>query len=114
MSMSKICKFDDPPQRNARFYGSKVSQFIQYEKTNKGYDNRKYNEIAAKIRKQCMLPDKLKMKFLRHSGATVLGENGATEDQISAVTGHKSRQMLNIYVKKTKRLASSAQQLRFK
>lgn len=61
-----------------------------------------------------MLPDKLKMKFLRHSGATVLGENGATEDQISAVTGHKSRTMLNIYVKKTKRLASSAQQLRFK
>ncbi len=87
---------------------------VQYEKTNKGYDNRKYNEIAAKIRKQCMLPEKLKMKFLRHSGATVLGENGATEDQISAVTGHKSRQMLNIYVKKTKRLASSAQQLRFK
>lgn len=87
---------------------------VQYEKTNKGYDNRKYNEIASKIRKQCMLPEKLKMKFLRHSGATVLGENGATEDQISAVTGHKSRQMLNIYVKKTKRLASSAQQLRFK
>lgn len=87
---------------------------VQYEKTNKGYDNRKYNFIAAKIRKQCMLPDKLKMKFLRHSGATVLGENGATEDQISAVTGHKSRTMLNIYVKKTKRLASSAQQLRFK
>jgi integrase len=87
---------------------------VQYEKTNKGYDNRKYNFIASKIRKQCMLPEKLKMKFLRHSGATVLGENGATEDQISAVTGHKSRQMLNIYVKKTKRLASSAQSLRFK
>jgi len=87
---------------------------VQYEKTDRGYDNRKYNEIAAMIRKQCMLPEKLKMKFLRHSGATVLGENGATEDQISAVTGHKSRQMLNIYVKKTKRLASSAQQLRFK
>ena len=60
-----------------------------------------------------MLPERLKMKFLRHSGATELAENGATEDQIAAVTGHKSRQMLNIYVKKTKKLASSAQNLRF-
>jgi len=42
-----------------------------------------------------------------------LAEKGATEDQIAAVTGHKSRQMLNIYVKKTKKLASSAQNLRF-
>ena len=86
---------------------------VNYEKTGKPYDRWKYNEIAQKIRKHCMLPERLKMKFLRHSGATELAENGATEDQIAAVTGHKSRQMLNIYVKKTKKLASSAQNLRF-
>jgi integrase len=86
---------------------------VNYEKTGKPYDRWKYNEIAQKIRKHCMLPDKLKIKFLRHSGATVLGESGATEDEISAVTGHKSRQMLNIYVKKTKKMASSAQNKRF-
>lgn len=86
---------------------------ILYEKTGRPYDNRKYNEIASQIRKHVMLPDRLKMKFLRHSGATELAEHGATEDQIAAVTGHKSRQMLNIYVKKTKKLASSAQSLRF-
>lgn len=85
---------------------------VLYEKTNRPYDNRKYNEIAAMVRKHCMLPDRLKMKFLRHSGATELAENGATEDQIAAVTGHKSRQMLNIYVKKTKKLAATAQGLR--
>lgn len=91
-----------------------TDNIVLYEKTGRQYDNRKYNEIAAQIRKHTMLPDRLKMKFLRHSGATELAEHGATEDQIAAVTGHKSRQMLNIYVKKTKKLASSAQSLRFK
>lgn len=86
---------------------------VLYEKTGRLYDNRKYNEIAQQIRRHCMLPDRLKMKFLRHSGATELAEHGATEDQLAAVTGHKSRQMLNIYVKKTKKLASTAQSLRF-
>lgn len=86
---------------------------VLYEKTGRPYDNRKYNEIAAQIRKHTMLPDRLKMKFLRHSGATQLGENNATEDEIAAVTGHKSRAMLNIYVKKTRKLASSAQSKRF-
>lgn len=86
---------------------------VLYEKTDRPYDNRKYNEIAQMVRKSCLLPDRLKMKFLRHSGATELAEMGATEDMIASVTGHKSRQMLNIYVKKTKKLASKAQQMRF-
>jgi integrase len=86
---------------------------VLYENTERPYDSRKYNEIAAQIRKHTMLPDRLKMKFLRHSGATQLGENNATEDEIAAVTGHKSRAMLNIYVKKTRKLASSAQAKRF-
>lgn len=85
---------------------------VLYEKTGRPYDNRKYNEIAQQVRKACMLPDQLKMKFLRHTGATELAENGATEDMIAAVTGHKSRQMLNIYVKKTKKLAATAQDMR--
>jgi integrase len=72
-----------------------------------------YNKKAVEIRQRAMLPSKLTMKCLRHSGATELGEADATEDQIASVTGHKSRQMLNIYVKKTKRLAETAQNKRF-
>jgi len=97
--------------RHNQFTGEDT--IVQYEPTGKGYDNRKYNEVAALVRKATMLPDRLKMKFLRHSGATVLAETGASEDMIAAVTGHKSRQMLNIYVKKTKKLASAAQAMRF-
>jgi integrase len=87
---------------------------LNYEKTGTGYDNRMYNKIAALVRKECMLPERLKIRFLRHSGATDLAESGATEDEIAAVTGHKSRQMLNIYVKRTKKLAATAQSKRFK
>ena len=85
---------------------------VRYEATGKPYDNRMYNKIAAKVRHEAMLPSKLTLKCLRHTGATELGEDSATEDQIAAVTGHKSRQMLNIYVKKTKRMAEQAQQKR--
>jgi len=85
---------------------------VRYESTGKPYDNRMYNKIAAKVRNEAMLPSKLTLKCLRHTGATELGEDSATEDQIAAVTGHKSRQMLNIYVKKTKRMAEQAQQKR--
>lgn len=85
---------------------------VIYEATGKPYDRRMYNKVAAKVRAQAMLPSKLTLKCLRHTGATELGEADATEDQIAAMTGHKSRQMLNIYVKKTRRMASAAQSKR--
>ena len=98
------------PRRNQ---GGPNDTIVVYENTGRAYDNRMYNKLANQIRNLAILPSKLKIACLRHSGATILGESDATEDQISAVTGHKSRQMLNIYVKKTKRLAQTAQQKRF-
>ena len=93
--------------------GGPDDTIVRYEATGKPYDRRMYNKIAAKVREQAQLPSKLTLKCLRHTGATELGDTDATEDQIAAVTGHKSRQMLNIYVKKTERQADAAQQKRF-
>lgn len=93
--------------------GGPDDTIVSYERTGRAYDNRMYNKKRVEIQKKAMLPSKLTMKCLRHSGATELGEADATEDQIASVTGHKSRQMLNIYVKKTKRLAETAQNKRF-
>jgi len=93
--------------------GGPDDTIVRYEATGKPYDNRMYNKVTQKVREQAQLPSKLTLKCLRHTGATELGDLDATEDQIAAVTGHKSRQMLNIYVKKTERQADLAQQKRF-
>lgn len=111
-------ELDGSPRLIGRLMGKRNSGgpddcIVRYEATGRPYDNRMYNKKAVEIRQRAMLPSKLTMKCLRHSGATELGEADATEDQIASVTGHKSRQMLNIYVKKTKRLAETAQNKRF-
>ena len=49
---------------------------------------------------------------LRHTAATELGEAGATETQIMAVTGHKSSASVNRYVKQTRKTNRAAQKLR--
>lgn len=49
---------------------------------------------------------------IRHTAATELGEAGATEAQIMAVTGHMSSTSVNRYVKKTTEAARTAQKLR--
>tara|TARA_R110002072_G_C7855822_1_gene526051 strand:- start:41 stop:1066 length:1026 start_codon:yes stop_codon:yes gene_type:complete len=46
---------------------------------------------------------------IRHTVATELGDGGATETEIMAVTGHKSSASINRYVKKTVEAARAAQ-----
>ena len=50
---------------------------------------------------------------LRRTGATELGEANCTEDEIRAITGHKSRQVVSTYVKTSLRMATTAQRKRF-
>ena len=50
---------------------------------------------------------------LRRSGATEMGETGCTEDETAAITGHRSREMLNIYVNPTQKIADSGMSKRF-
>ena len=42
-----------------------------------------------------------------------MAESGATEDELMAVTGHTSREVLSTYVKKTEKLAARGVNKRF-
>jgi len=53
------------------------------------------------------------MADLRRTGATEMAESGCTEDQLRAVTGHKSRVILETYVRPTRRMARAGMNKRF-
>lgn len=75
-----------------------------------------FDELTREVFRELFEPDrKGEMPVLhsvRHTAATELGEAGATEAQIMAVTGHKSSASVHRYVKKTLKAAKTAQQLR--
>jgi integrase len=85
---------------------------VVYERTGEPYKDRQLRKKAALVREAAGLPSELKVADLRRSGATLLGNAGATEDEIRSVTGHKSRQVLNRYVRPSRKMAESAQQKR--
>ena len=89
------------------------SAIILYEGTNAPYSERLYRKKAQHIRSMAGLPDDLKIGDLRRTGATELGEANCTEDEIRAITGHKSRQVVSTYVKTSLRMATAAQHKRF-
>lgn len=72
-----------------------------------------YYKQARNICQQAGLPDELRMADLRRTGATEMAESGASADEIRAVTGHQSRDVLNIYVRPTRGLAKNGMKKRF-
>ena len=88
--------------------------FVVYEATDRPYGDRwGYNKVVRKVLKAAGLPKELQIRDLRRSGATILGESGCTYDELRAVTGHKSAQVLQTYVKTTQTLAGNAMRKRF-
>lgn len=83
------------------------------ERTGAGYDRYSAYKTAARLRKSAGLPNHLQLRDLRRTGATEMAEAGVTEDQLRSVTGHKSRGVLNAYVRPTRKLAASAMSKRF-
>jgi len=53
---------------------------------------------AQDIRDHAGLPKDYWLADMRRTGATELAEAGASEDELRAVTGHKTRQILSTYV----------------
>lgn len=86
---------------------------IKYEATGRPYDMRMYAKIAQLVRTKAKLSSDLQIRDLRRSGATEMGQAGCTEDEIAAVTGHTSRQMLEIYVNPTRKTAARGMQKRW-
>jgi len=86
---------------------------VKAEDTQRPYDRRRYNKIAARVRREAKLPAELQLRDLRRTGATEMAEAGCTEDELRSVTGHQSRDVLSIYVRPTKKLAAAGINKRF-
>jgi integrase len=67
-----------------------------------------FRKSFVRIKEAAGLPDNLWFLDLRRTGLTELGDAGATEDEIMATSGHKSRQVVSTYVQKTTRQAENA------
>jgi integrase len=89
------------------------AHIVIYEGTGRPYDRRLYTRYAAKVRNAAGLPSTLQIRDLRRTGATEMAEAGCTEDELRSVTGHKSRDVLSIYVRPTNKLAASGVSKRF-
>lgn len=72
-----------------------------------------YYKQSRTICREAGLPDELRMSDLRRTGATEMAESGSSADEIRAVTGHQSRDVLNIYVRPTRGLAKNGMKKRF-
>ena len=66
----------------------------------------------ARIRALAELPAELQFRDLRRTAATELGTAGATDDEIRAVTGHRSRNVVAVYVRPDDRMAKAVQRKR--
>lgn len=77
------------------------------------YDNRTYNRRFEDVRYAAKIPRHLELRDLRRTGATETAEAGATEDELRSITGHKSREVLNTYVRPGRAMAASGVNKRF-
>jgi integrase len=87
---------------------------IVSEATGKPYLADNFRHRFDECRTKASLPEDLQFRDLRRTVATELGNSGATDDQIRAVTGHKTRGSIHVYVVPTTNMAKAAQKQRFK
>jgi integrase len=90
-----------------------TNTIVYYEKTGKPYDRRLYAKHAQMIRKEAGLDDSLLLSDLRRTGATEMANSGCTDDEMRSVTGHKTRDVLSIYLVLDENTSSKAMNKRF-
>jgi len=81
-------------------------------KTGLKYHLTNLNNEFRIVRDKLGIPSNIQLRDLRRTTLTELGNAGATEDEIIAVSGHKSRQVVSVYVQKTKQQAFNAMEKR--
>ncbi len=77
-------------------------------KTYLPYSEHLVRKHFRKIREAAVLPDSFTFMSLRHGGLTELGEAGATDSEMMAISGHKTRGILTVYSKQTPQQAANA------
>lgn len=74
------------------------TQIVVSETTQKPYQESDFQHTFADIREKAGLPKDLQYRDLRRTLATALGAAGCSDDQIRAITGHKTREVVGVYV----------------
>lgn len=83
-------------------------QIVLSEQTGRPYQESAFQHQFARIRAAAGLPTDLQFRDLRRTLATALGAAGCTDDQIRAVTGHQTREVVAIYVRPDHTFAEGA------
>lgn len=93
--------------------GRSEGTIVVNDETGNPHTRWSYYKQAKKMIIQAGLPEHLRISDLRRTGATEMAESESTEDEIRAVTGHQSRDVLNIYVRPTRAIARNGMRRRF-
>jgi hypothetical protein len=84
------------------------TQIVVSETTKRPYQESAFQHLFAEIRTKAGLPADLQFRDLRRTLATALGAAGCTDDQIRAITGHKTRNVVAVYVRPDNAFAEGA------
>ena len=78
------------------------------------YDDRNYNKHRQVVLEALNLPKDLQLRDLRRTAATEMANSNCTDDEIREVTGHKTRDVLSIYLVQDGTAGDNAQDKRRK
>lgn len=81
---------------------------IVCERTGRPWRLNHFQKAFAKLRDKAGLPSTLQARDLRRTGATNLGRAGCTDDELRAITGHRTRGVVGVYVLPDSRYADAA------
>ncbi len=84
------------------------TQIVVSETTKKPYQESDFQHTFAEIREKAGLPKDLQYRDLRRTLATALGAAGCSDDQMRAITGHKTREVVGVYVRPDQTFAKGA------
>lgn len=74
----------------------------------KPYDEHLFRKHFRQVRKAAGLPESFTMMSCRHGGLTELGDAEGTDQEMMAAGGHKTRNMLTVYARPTRKQALNA------
>jgi integrase len=77
------------------------------------YNRRLYPKHATIVKRAAGIDETLWMSDLRRTGATEMANAGCTDDEMRSVTGHKTRDILSIYLVLDKTTSTNAMNKRF-
>lgn len=78
----------------------------------KPYERTYFAQLVRKIREEAGLPGELTFTSFRHGGVTELGDADISDQGALSLTGHKTRNILSIYMKRTEAQRGTAARAR--